>query len=129
MYRDEGSNIEEQRETNLNAVLDDIRLSHSGEAEEPEYGVRHTLQYIDPYVQRGRVDLIQLIEVAEDAGVLGEAVLAARGDQGVVRHLLASGSLAVSLSSGQTILNDDTLHLGSNLVVVDHILDTGSRQL
>ena len=50
-----------------------------GELEEPEHCVGHSVENVDPHLECGRIDLVELVEVAVDNGVLGKAVLLTGG--------------------------------------------------
>ena len=55
------------------------------------------MTYVSPHLQGWGVDLVELVEVAVDDGVLGEAVLGAGGDHDGARHLLSGRSFVVDL--------------------------------
>ena len=73
--------------------LPSIPPSHLWEAQEPEDALRDPVEDVDPHAEGGRVDLVQLVEVAVDHGVVGQSVLLPRRHHDLLRHLLARGSL------------------------------------
>ena len=52
----------------LGGGLHDVGFPDGRELEQPQNAVLHTLEYVDPALQRCGVDLVQLVEVAEDDG-------------------------------------------------------------
>ena len=50
------------------------------ESKQPEHRVLNPVEDVHPHPQGGRVNLVQLVEVAVDDGVLRESVLATRRD-------------------------------------------------
>lgn len=56
--------------------------------------------HVDPHEQCGRVDLVELVEVAVDDSVVRETVLLPGGDHDSLRHLLTRRCLIVGLVCG-----------------------------
>ena len=78
--------------------------------EKPQDRLGHCIQDVDPHLQRGGVDLVQLIEVAIDDGVLGEAVLGPSGDHDGLGDLFSRRGLGAHQIRGQPILEGQTIH-------------------
>lgn len=80
--------------------------------------------YIGPDLQGGRVDLVELVEVAVDDGVFREAVLRAGRHGDGTRHLLSCGRLVVDLSS---TFNTRVRHLSLPEIYISHNVGTCSN--
>ena len=61
--------------TALSSFAKNVLLPNRWEAEQPQHAVRHTLEHAHPAVEDLRIDLIQLVEIAEHEYILGDAVL------------------------------------------------------
>ena len=59
------------------------------EAEQPQIGFRDALEDSAPALERVGVDLVELVEVAEDDGVVRKSVLTARRQNHFGRNFLA----------------------------------------
>ena len=63
-----------------------VCFTGSWEAEQPEDRLRDSLEDVQPGPHRGRLDLVELVEVAEHNCMLGEAILCACGEREVVQQ-------------------------------------------
>ena len=53
----------------------------------------HPVENVDPHPEGGRVDLVELVEVAVDDSVVRQAVLLPRGHHNLLRYLFTSSRL------------------------------------
>ena len=60
---------------------------HLGKPEQPEHTVGHPVEDVHPHLEGARADLVELVEVAVDDGVVREAVLLPGGHHDLLRHL------------------------------------------
>ena len=56
--------------SHLHTIIDNISFTNSWKSEQPEYSIRHSLQYIAPDIQNDWIDFVKLVKVTEDNGIL-----------------------------------------------------------
>lgn len=76
--------------------------------------------YIAPHLEGGWINLVQLVKVAVDDGVLRESVLFPGGNKDVLGRLLPCGGLVVHLCGGQAVLHQEAIHCSLRLARLDH---------
>ena len=79
-------------------ILQDIGLTDGREAQQPHHAVRNAFEDLTPGLQRAGVDLVELVEVTVDHGILRQTILLTRGNQQLFGNLFSCGSFVVSLN-------------------------------
>ena len=97
------------RESETGGSSQDVGLANRGEAEKPEHRLGHGLQNVHPHLQGGRINLVELVEVAVYDGIARQVVLRPRAHNELLRHFLASRCLVVQLK-GKDIRNTPEHH-------------------
>jgi hypothetical protein len=124
--------VESNESNESNEPNESNESNESNEPDEPnepkDVILLSLVTYVGPHVKCKRVYLVELVEVAVDDGVLGQAVLLPRGDDDVLGHFLAGGGLIVDLRRGHAVLHDDTVHRHLALAGGYHRLDGRSRR-
>ena len=90
-------------------------MSSQYQPEQPHDAAGDGVEDVDPHLERVGVDLVELVEVAVDDGVLGEPVLLARGHHDLLGHLLARGRLGGHQVRRQAVLDGQAVHGGLHL--------------
>ena len=99
-------------DTSVGGVLCHVGLADGREPQQPQHTVGHRIENVEPHVETRRVDLVQLVEVAVDYCVLGQAVLQPRAYYDGLLYLLTRGCLRVCLNSQN---NSNTQPLNNHL--------------
>jgi len=75
-YRREDDSV--RADASVRRVLRHVRFTDGGEPQQPQHAVGNGLQNVDPHVEARRIDLVELVEVTVDDGVLRQTVLQPR---------------------------------------------------
>jgi len=78
-------------------MLRHVGFTDGREPQQPQDAVRNGFEDVQPHVQTRRINLVQLVEVTVDNGVLGKAVLLPRAHYDGLLNLFTCRCLRVCL--------------------------------